>query len=314
MKSLLDSSIKSSKVACLLAALCGLLVVSFVRLWTVVKAPMSSTLVYDVINEEQATSRATTSIDTAIADRLKSLREGKAKVRLVETGRFAVDITAPDAEKLAEAVTSVQRRLAFRTVDVEFRILADRRDPQIPSIDVRKDPTAKRLVGEGGELLAWWVPLAWGVDPKPFQESQHLFVRPGRSEENGTTEILVVNDPFSLTGRYLPFARPGIDVKGNPTVDLSFDEDGGQLLGKLTSANLPDNRTGFRRRLGMLIDGKLCVAPEIQGRLANTVQITGLSTQSEVEDICSVLNSQTRPLALRRVSLCAPGDDPQGVR
>ena len=77
--------------------------------------------------------------------------------------------------------------------------------------------------------------------------------------------MLVVNDDYNVTGAYLHTAASGMGMEG-PTVHFSFNSVGAQKFGGLTSHNLPDEVQGFRRKLGIILDGELYIAPTSRAR------------------------------------------------
>ena len=112
---------------------------------------------------------------------------------------------------------------------------------------VRDETGAPRLRG-------WWVPLGENTD---FPLSSEIAWRQRQIGERTVTEILVVHDPYHVTGSYLVRAAPSVDQTGRPNVEFMFNSKGGQLFGQLTSANLPDEVQNFYRKLGIVLDGHL---------------------------------------------------------
>ena len=114
-------------------------------------------------------------------------------------------------------------------------------------------------------------------------------------------EVLVVNDDYNVTGSYLQNVRAGQGLEG-PTVNITFNTQGAQLFGGLTGHNLPDEVLGFRRKLGIILDGALFSAPYIRSTITDNAEISGgHMTQKEVDATVNVLNAGSLPVRLREV-------------
>ncbi len=189
-----------------------------------------------------------------------------------------------------------------------FRILANERDH--PSIIER----ASRLKGTelkvGDEIEAWWVRVAAGEEgrfsPRDYPEiarryakSDRYYYEEDKPDDYEFMEILVVNDPFNVTGKYLVRAAPGLDQRGGPCVRFEFNATGGQLFGGLTGNNLPEEgQEAFTRKLGIILDGDLQSAPSIRSTIYRHGEITGDFTPEQVDDLIDILNAGSLPTAL----------------
>src|SRR5262249_28321907 len=66
----------------------------------------------------------------------------------------------------------------------------------------------------------------------------------------------------AITGRHLIWAKTGED-QGWPVVHFRLNKVGGDLCYDLTSLNRPDEETGFKRHLAIILDGRIVSAPSI---------------------------------------------------
>ena len=143
---------------------------------------------------------------------------------------------------------------------------------------------------QGRDLARWeYVGKGMNVDPS----RQVLRVSP-----NGRTEILMLSDPYHITGSYLVRASQGIDEAGRNSVNFSLNSRGGQLFGALTGANLPNPATRLERHLGIVLDHELLSAPAIQSRITDNGQITGQFTQDDISFLVGILNAGSLPATL----------------
>src|SRR5690606_4283464 len=119
---------------------------------------------------------------------------------------------------------------------------------------------------------AVWVPLEARAE-RQFHGDPNFATR---ERPGGGIEILVVIDRQNVTGAYLTQARPGHDMQtGTDAVDFMFNSRGGDLFHRLTSDNAPDPTSGHKRNLGIILDGYLYSAPQINSPISTRGTITG---------------------------------------
>ncbi len=94
----------------------------------------------------------------------------------------------------------------------------------------------------------------------------------------------------AVTGRDLRNARPSLDEFNQPAVSFTLNREGARKMGDLTGQNLG-------RALAIVLDEQIRSAPTIQGRIADSGQITGV-TQQEAEDLQITLKSGALPAGL----------------
>jgi hypothetical protein len=192
----------------------------------------------------------------------------------------------------------VERQLT-RPGTLEFRILADNRLDKTLIDRAQKEPSAAEILDPSGKRLARWIPVKAG--------SEHEFSRPEiarRTKKVGdrkVAEILVVADPYNVSGNCLSEVKLQFDPFGTPGVNFTFTDAGGKLFGKLTGDHLPNDSTGVSYSMGIIIDGELFSAPTIRSKIGNTGQITGSFTDVEASDLAAVLNAGSLPARLRLI-------------
>ena len=252
-----------------------------------------------------STSLSKEDMDKLVAAISKRINPGGVKELTIRPfGRNEIEIIIPEADE-SEVQRYKQKITSAGTL--EFRILANNRDHAQLIDDARKsDARLLYMVDEKGQIVhdetgaprlrGWWVPLAEGSD---FPSTSEIAWRQREVGEQKVPEVLVVNDPYNVTGAYLVRAAPGVDQTGRPNVEFMFNSTGGQLFGQLTGANLPDEVQNFYRKLGIILDGRLSSAPIIKSLIRERGEISGSFTKQEVRDLVDVLNAGMLPTTLK---------------
>jgi preprotein translocase subunit SecD len=229
-----------------------------------------------------------------VEGRLNGGAEELAAVRKLDDRRIEVTLLRrDDADRQC-----VERRLT-RPGTLEFRILANKHVDKALTDRVQKDPARREVLDPSGKRLAWWVPVRAGSE-RGFDYPE-IARRTRKAGDREVTEILVVADPHNVTGAYLTQARLQFDRFGQPNVSFTFNDAGGELVGKLTGDHLPNDSTGVSYWLGILIDGELLSAPRIRSKIGNRGEISGSFTEIEASDLAAVLNAGSLPVRLRLV-------------
>jgi len=192
-------------------------------------------------------------------------------------------------------------RLLLHPGTLEFRILANTRDNKDLIKHALKEPTKAEVLDPSGKRLAWWVPVKAGEE-RTFAGYSDIVRRTRKQGDAEITEVLVVTDPYNVTGKYLTRAKAGADDNGHPCVEFTLNDAGGKLFAKLTGDHQPDKQTGSTRKLGIILDGELQSAPSIQSVISNQGKIAGSFTKQDVSDIADILNTGSLPMRLRLVS------------
>jgi SecD/SecF fusion protein len=227
---------------------------------------------------------------------------GQREITIRPYGPEQIEIIVPEVDQ--DELARLQNKVS-NIGTLEFRILANRRD-HLDLIDAAEAITnpKEKSIKRGGKEVARWVPLRQrnGEPASGFLDDGNLATRGPIDNPDGSQsyEVLVVLDPFTVTGGYLTNTRASFDQMGRPSVDFRFNAQGASLFGSLTSENLPDPSTGFARRLGIILDGFMSSAPSIQSTIYDQGEITGDFTQEEVDDLVGVLNAGSLPTALAK--------------
>jgi SecD/SecF fusion protein len=203
-----------------------------------------------------------------------------------------------------EELERIKRKISSAGT-LEFRILANRRDHG-NLIELAMEERGREVRNEDGTLLGSWVRVAKGEEEGLLEiaDSAEAVYRTSAyrdpaDPEYEWTEFLIDRDPFDVTGEYLADARPSIDQSMRPCVLFTFNQQGGQLFGRLTGNNLPtEEGQPFRRHLGIILDGYLQSAPSIRTTIFQRGEIIGDFTRQEVEDLVDILNAGSLPAAL----------------
>jgi SecD/SecF fusion protein len=227
----------------------------------------------------------------ALNERLNPSYLRRAKVRVIEGNRIEVGIYGNDPKAVEEVAALVEF-----SGKLEFRILANAHKHK-DIIDLAKNEPDKSVYNEGEKWLARWSKVRQGEKFSPMN-----LTRERTRGDKTWTEVLLVNDIYNVTGDFLANAKPGIDEYGKPCVLFSFTPKGGQLFGMLTGDNLPNQvQPELKNQLGIILDGVLYSAPNIQSTITDNGQITGDFTLQEVNLIVECLNAGSLPANLRKV-------------
>ncbi|MDY0167300.1 MAG: protein translocase subunit SecD [Thermoguttaceae bacterium] len=250
-------------------------------------------LVYEVDQDKKGEEAV--EMDKLVAAVSRRVNPGGQKEVTVRTfGTEQIEIIVPEAD---EAELRRLKDILQRIGTLEFRIVGNDRDHNaLFKMADDAGPDARMLTDPDGNRLAWWVPVHESA-VQEFAQGAGLKrrVRTVRGEE--VLEVLVISDPFNVTGGFLRRAQPDVDQRGRPSVRFLFDSRGGRRFGRLTGNNVPDP-SGFARRLGIILDGYLYSAPNIKSAIFDQGVIEGSFTRQDVEALVSVLQAGSLPTAL----------------
>jgi preprotein translocase subunit SecD len=264
------------------------------------KPEVGTNLVYEVDRSSLEPSAEVDSqaLVSAVERRLTRGWSSAGKVELLPDGRIRVGVFGHDPAELERV-----KLMLGGTGRLEFRILANihdhfdlitrgqaSKDRQIVDADYREAP----------RVVARWVKTT-------EENAQYLPKNILRDDGGGGREVLVVVDSINLTGEYLRSASASADQRGQPCVVFSLNAIGSQKLGELTTANLPDPVSGFKRQLAIILDGVVVTAPSINSAIYDRGEITGNFTAEEVERTAAILMAGPFPAPLKLVSETAMG-------
>jgi len=227
----------------------------------------------------------------AIAQRVNP--GGVKEVTIRQYGSDQVEIIIPRAN---ETEIDLIKRKISTAGSLEFRITANTQD-HAEIIALAKAQRAKGIkrIKRDGRVVARWVRL----NMREFNPRRDKYLVT-RKNERGAWEVLVIMDPQNVTGEYLVTATKGIDERGRPAVNFTFNATGATRFGRLTKANLPNRTTNFYRHLGIVLDDELRTAPQLNNVITDRGQISGSFTQEEVDFLISILNAGSLPAALNK--------------
>jgi SecD/SecF fusion protein len=275
--------------------------------------PVSIVLIYEVDRPEEGPDRKVDidklDIDELDMDKLAAVIDGRinrassqvARVRRLGDRRIEIGVFRNHPQEVRRI-----ERIVERTGTLEFRILANNRDHK-PLIERAGREDTQVLTDPKGNVQAWWVPVH---GEETLEHQEYLGVVPDywdiaeRTRKTGqteVTEVLVVKDPYDVTGAYLQNAVAERDMFGQPCVGFVLNPAGAQRLGALTGENLPDPLQDFTRRLGIIVDGQLYSALPIQDAVFKRGQVTGSFTRKEVQELVDVLNAGSLPVRIKQV-------------
>lgn len=190
-----------------------------------------------------------------------------------------------------QALTTIRNRIdqfGVAEPDVRREQGSDRIIIQLPGMS---DPArAVEIIGKTAHLEFHLV--REDVDPNSKIVPRGVKVLPmdirTRTGES-LVEMIAVDEQVALTGDLISNAAPAYDQNNQAQVSLSFNRRGADLFDKLTAANV-------KKRLAIVLDGRVQSAPEIKGRISGGVaSITGNFTPAEATDLALVLRAGSLP-------------------
>ena len=190
---------------------------------------------------------------------------------------------------LDQAVRTIRNRIdQFGVAEPDIRKQADFRiQIQLPGLT---DPQrAIQLVGQTAQLTFHLV--RDDVDPNGLlPPGTAVFPMVTVLPDGKTIEKPIVLDKEPLmTGEDVDDARPAFDRDNSPNVALAFNTRGAATFERITGENI-------RKRMAIVLDGKVHSAPTIQDRIAGgKATISGHFTPSEAQDLAIVLRAGSLP-------------------
>jgi SecD/SecF fusion protein len=246
----------------------------------------SDALVIDYEVVPQAAAVPMDKLVAAIARRVNP--GGQKEVTVRQFGLDQIEVILPEVEQ--SEVDQIKKIISSAGV-LEFRMLANRADPRHRAAIAIGEKSRASTVRQDGKPLARWIRL----DPAKMQIDDGMVTRPA----GDATEVLVMVDPYNVTGGDLSRVSPDLDdATLSPCVSFLLKSEGARRFGVLTSKNLPDPANGIENRLGIVLDDALQSAPVIRSTITSSGQITGNFDQAEVDFLTEVLNAGSLPAAL----------------
>lgn len=231
---------------------------------------------------------------------------GTQELAIRQVGKDRIEVIIPKASP--EAIANIKAKMT-RIGSLEFALLANNRDDAELIARAQK---FERDVRQNGRLVAGWRPVAplmveqnGKMVPQPNPDfslgETSIGIRQIKGQPDGFLEVLCKFEPEEsrrVTGKFLIRAAPDMDETGRPAVSFAFNQRGGYLFSRLTSANIP-TADGFHRRLSILLDDKIHSAPSINTTIGANGIIQGRFTPKEVQDLVDVLNAGALDVPLK---------------
>jgi preprotein translocase subunit SecD len=112
---------------------------------------------------------------------------------------------------------------------------------------------------------------------------------------------LITREVKAVTDTDIDRVQVVADVLGEPAVRLHFNKPGGDLFYELTSQNKPDrgNESLVRRKLAIVLDGRVLAVSEITGPARDQAMISGGLSRRDVENLAIMLQAGSLPARLK---------------
>jgi len=191
---------------------------------------------------------------------------------------------------LNQVVRTLRNRIdQFGVAEPDIRKQADYRiQIQLPGLS---DPErAIQLVGQTAQLTFHLV--RDDIDPSvPLPPGVAMFpmVLDKASGAVSKTQSLPLDRDPLMTGEDVADARPAFDNNNRAQVSLNFNGRGAATFERITGEHV-------KKRMAIVLDGKIYTAPVIQDRIAGgRASITGYFTTAEAQDLAIVLRAGSLP-------------------
>ncbi len=205
--------------------------------------------------------------------------------------KFTANFTDAEIERvknlaLDQAVRTIRNRIdQFGVAEPDIRKQADYRiQIQLPGLS---DPErAIKLLGQTAHLTFHLV--RDDLDFKSALPSEvELF--PMDEEKQGQASSLPLNKEPLMTGEDISDARPAYGESATPYVAINFNSKGASTFERVTGENI-------KKRMAIVLDGKIHSAPTIQDKIAGgRASITGNFTVEEANDLAIILRAGSLP-------------------
>ncbi|WP_459554373.1 preprotein translocase subunit SecD family protein [Lacunimicrobium album] len=180
--------------------------------------------------------------------------------------------------------------------NTEFAIVANSIDHKsiFEAAEKTKDDPSTTEVKIDGTTRARWVPIA--VDsrrqPKLAANGSDMLIRQTEVAGKKRSEVLLLVDaaePETINGKHLSSVKKSFDSNGGTAIAVELDPPGGRTMELLTTRYRP-TKTGRRRQLAIVLNGEVHSAPSLNDVISNSLMITGLFTEEEVDELVNSLS------------------------
>ena len=220
---------------------------------------------------------------------------GTKEVTIREYGVGQIEIIIPKASQ--QELDFIERRI-YTAGSLQFRITASpvfKAHKEI--IDLAKTlPPGEKEVRIGDLKVAEWMEYKL-EEFGPVDENDGVIVK--RMAGKVPQALILTNDGYDVTGKFLKRSSASFDEQGRPQVNFTFNQLGAFRFGQLTGNHTP-NSSGQTYHLGIILDKKLLSAPSIQSKITSQGRITGSMGKEEVDFIVGILNAGSLPATLNK--------------
>jgi SecD/SecF fusion protein len=221
---------------------------------------------------------------------------GTKEVTIRKYGESQIEIIIPRTGGQQE-MDYIMRRISTAGA-LEFRITASpefSENRSIIEVAQKLAPGINDVQLEGHKVAEW---VAYDLQEfGPVDQPDNRVVK--RMAGKIPQALVLTNDGQNVTGDYLRSATAGLDQRGGPAVNFTFNLQGAYRFSRLTGEHLP-NPSGQRYNLGIVLDKKLISAPSIESQIRDQGQIHGNFTKEEVDFLIGILNAGSLPAALNK--------------
>jgi SecD/SecF fusion protein len=325
----------SFRLGVMLAAIFAGLLFAFAKDFELTYGPDmkgGTTLVYDIMPDEEGKKLDAGALATALSDRINP--SGTKEISIRPRGESQIEITVPmiDEFELAE----IKRKL-IQSGQLQFRIVANTRDHQTVK-DLADDQAsknalpAKDVLDASGKSVGRWFtvqrdaekvqgifPLKTSVQgdflrdkftgkilnpPSMNPDDRYAFEKWMLQQGIKDVEVLMAlqgigGKPYAeVQGDDLASAATQFDKLGQPVVEFRLTGEGSRKMMGLTSANQPDGN--FHRRMAIIMDDQVLSAPQLNSPISSSGEISGRFTKEEVDFLVNILRSGRLPATLSK--------------
>jgi SecD/SecF fusion protein len=196
-------------------------------------------------------------------------------------------------EKLSKAVEIISDRVnGLGVAEPLIRSVGENRiEVQLPGISTKDNPQVVDSLKKPAQLAFRLVmPNTGAMAERPQGEAPAGYEVLSTDNEDQLTGVIHTSYYYvkripEMSGANIDAANARVDEFGRYRITLSFNTEGAKQFAEVTSANV-------NRQLGIVLDGQLYSAPNINGAIVGgNAEITGSFTAREAMELANVLNN-----------------------
>ena len=318
----------SFRIGVMLAAITGGLLFAWSNNFQLLLGPDmkgGTTLVYDILTGEDGQRVDAGSLATALSDRINP--SGTKEISIRPRGESQIEITVPNVDPLE---LDRIKAMIGKAGQLEFRIVANSRDHSDIIQLAREAANAgkkNRIIvdADGDEVGAWYTvgreeektdgifPLKTPVVGDTLRDSYTgKLIQPQLRDEKYSLEKWMEREKIREVDVLMSYEFAGVpyqivngdDLSGAATafgksgyeVEFRLGVNGADKMLKLTSRNSPDG--AFKRRMAIVMDGRVLSAPELNSAIGAQGVIQGNFSKEEVDFLVTILRAGRLPATL----------------